>query len=126
MQVTNMQELLINDFLCDNMLLKVIDLNPWYANIVNFMVLGYVPLGENKRKLQAKSRCHLWDDPYLYRVCFDDLLRRCVPTAEGLQIIEKCHVAPYRGHYGVFCTQSKIWQCGFFCPMMYKDTKEFI
>jgi hypothetical protein len=45
--------------------------------------------------------------------------------AEGL-LIEKCHVAPYGGHYGVFRTQAKIWQCGFFWPMMYKDTKEFI
>ena len=86
------------------MLLKVMDSNPWYANIVNFMVIGYVPLGENKKKLQVKSRCHLWDDSYLYRVCSNGLLRRCVPTIEGMQIIEKCHAAPYGGHYGVFRT----------------------
>ena len=90
------------------MLLKVTDTNPWYANIVSFMVLGYVPPVENKRKLQAESRSHLWDDPYLCRVCYDGLLRRCVPTAEGLKIIEKCHAAPYEGHYGVFRTQAKI------------------
>jgi hypothetical protein len=110
MQVTNMQELPINDFLHDNMLLKVTNTNLWYANIMNFMVAGYVPLGENKRKLQVESRRHLWDDPYLYRVCSDGLLRRCVPMVEGLQIIEKCHSAPY----GVFRTQAKIWQYGFF------------
>jgi hypothetical protein len=121
-----MQELPINDFLRDDMLLKVMDTNPWYANIVNFMVSGYVPPGKNRRKLQVESRRHLWDDPYLYKVCSDGLLRRCVPMAERLQIIEKCHVAPYGGHFGVFCTQAKIWQCGFFWPMMYEDTKEFI
>jgi hypothetical protein len=33
-----MQDLLINDFLHDDMLLKVTDFNPWYTNIVNFMV----------------------------------------------------------------------------------------
>jgi hypothetical protein len=49
MPITNMQELPINDFLRDNMLLRVTDSNPWYANIVNFMVLGYVPPGENKK-----------------------------------------------------------------------------
>jgi len=103
-----MQELPINDFLHDDMLLKVTDTNPWYANIMNFMVLGYVPSGENKRKLQAESRRHLWDDPYLYRVCSDGLLRRCVPMVEGLQIIKKCHAALYGGHYGVFRTQAKI------------------
>jgi hypothetical protein len=113
-QVTNMQELPINDFLHDDMLLKVTDFNPWYANIVNYMVSGYVPLGKNRRKLQVKSRCHLWDDPYLYHVCSDGLLRRCMPIAEGLQILERCHATLYGGHYGVFHTQAKIWQCGFF------------
>jgi hypothetical protein len=58
MQVTN-EELPINDFLRDDMLLKVTDSNPWYANIMNFIVLGYVPSGENKRKLQNESRRHL-------------------------------------------------------------------
>ena len=38
------------------MLLKVTDSNPWYANIVNFMVAGYVPPGENKKKLIFESR----------------------------------------------------------------------
>ena len=108
MQVTNMQELPINDILRDDMLLKVTDSNPWYANIMNFMVTCYVPPGENKKKLQTESRRNLWDDPYLYRVCSNGLMRRCVPMAEGIQIIEKCHVAPYGGHYGVLRTQTKI------------------
>ena len=121
-----MQELPINDFLRDDMLLKVMDSNPWYANIINYMVAGYVPPGENRKKLQVKSRRHLWDDPYLYHVYSDGLLRRCMPTAKGLQIIDRCHVALYGGHYRVFRTQAKIWQCGFFWPTMYEDTKEFI
>ena len=75
MQVINLQEPPINDFLCDDMLLKVTDSTPWYANIVNFMVSGYVPPGENKKRLIYESRRHLWDDPYLYRVCSDGLLR---------------------------------------------------
>jgi hypothetical protein len=126
MPATDMQERSINDFLRDDMLLKVMDSNPWYANIVNFMVSGYVPPGENKKKLQIESRHHLWDDPYLYQICADGLLRRCVPTAERMKIIEKCHATPYGGHYGAFRTKAKIWQCGFFWPTMYQDTKEFI
>jgi hypothetical protein len=43
-----------------------------------------------------------------------------------MQIIKKCHAALYGGHYGAFCTQAKIWQCSFFWPTMYEDTKEFI
>ena len=126
MHCTNTQELLINDFLRDDMLMKVTNSTPWYANIVNFMVSGYVPAGENKKKLIYESRLHLWDDPYLYRVCSDGLLRRCVPAAEGTRIIEKCHATPYGGHYGVFRTQAKIWRSGFFWPTMYEDTKDFV
>ena len=46
---TNTQDPPINDFLRDDMLLKVIASHPWYANIVNFMVSGYVPQGRAKR-----------------------------------------------------------------------------
>jgi len=43
--------------------MKVTDSTPWYANIVNFVVAGYVPPGENKKKLIYESRRHLWDAP---------------------------------------------------------------
>ena len=108
------------------MLLKVTGSDPWYANIVNFMVAGYVPLGENKRKLIYGSRLHIWDEPYLFRVCSDGLLRRYVLAEEGIKILERCHSSPYGGHYGVFRTHSKIWQSGFFWPTMYDDIKDFI
>jgi hypothetical protein len=54
------------------------------------------------------------------------LLRRCVPIEERIKIIERCHSSPYGGHYGAFLTYAKIWQCGFFWPTMYEDTREFI
>ena len=88
MQFENSQELPINDLLRDDMLFKVTKSDPWYANIVNFMVAGYVPPGENKRKLIYESRLHIWDEPYLFRVCSDGLLKRCVPVEEGIKIIE--------------------------------------
>jgi hypothetical protein len=82
--------------------------DPWYVDIVNYMVAGYVPPGGYKRKLKYEARCHLWDDPYLYRVCNDGLLRRCVPIVEAMKIIERCHASPYGGHYGAFRTNTKI------------------
>lgn len=44
------------------------DSNMWYANIVNFMVVEYVPRGKNKRWLIYESRRHLWDESGIYRV----------------------------------------------------------
>jgi hypothetical protein len=107
------------------MLFKIIKSNPWYANIINFMVAGYIPPGENKRKLNYESSLHI-DESYLFRVCSDCLLYRCVPVEEGNKIIEPCHSSPYGGNYGAFRSHSKICQSGFFWPTMYEDTRDFI
>jgi hypothetical protein len=55
MQFENPQELPINDSLRDDMLFQISRSDPWYADIVNFMVTGYVPLGGDKRKLIYES-----------------------------------------------------------------------
>ena len=88
MHFENAPKLPINDSLRDDMLFKITKSDPWYANIVNFMVATYVLLGENKRKLIYESGLHIWDEPYLFRVCSDGLPRRCVPVEEGIKIIE--------------------------------------
>jgi hypothetical protein len=47
--------------------------------------------------------------PYLFGVCLDGLLRRCVSVEKGIKIIKKIyHSAPYGGHYGAFHTHAKI------------------
>ena len=102
----------INDYLRDDTLLKVTYSCPWYANIVNYMLVGYVALVEDKRKLKHESRFYLWDDPYLFRVCANGLLWRCVPMVEAMKIIERCQASLYGGHYGAFHTNAKIWQSG--------------
>jgi hypothetical protein len=118
------RQLPINDAMRDDMLYRIARSDPWYADIVNFMVAGYVQPGADKKKLIYESRHHLWDEPYLFRVCSDGLLGRWVPAEEGMKIIEKCHSSPYGGHYGAFRTHAKIWQSGFFWPTMYQDTKD--
>ena len=72
------------------------------------------------------SRFHLWDDPYLLKVCADGLLRHCIPLCETRKILERCHSSPYGGQYGAFRTHAKVWQSGFFWPNMYRDPKEFM
>ena len=119
-------DLPINDYLRDDTLLKVTVSSPWYANLVKFMVIGYIPPGEDKKRLIHLSKFHLWDDPYLYKVCADGLLCRCVPFCETRRILERCHSSPYGGHYGAFRTHAKVWQSGFFWPNMYGDAKEFV
>jgi hypothetical protein len=80
-------ELPINDYERDDTLLKVSTTDPWYANIINYIVAGYIPLGAGKKKIIRDSRLHLWDDPYLYRVCANGLLRRCILVFETSKVL---------------------------------------
>jgi hypothetical protein len=105
LQFEKSTELPINHFMRADTLLKVSPTGPWYANIVNYIVAGYIPLGVDKKKIIRDSRLHLWDDPYLYRVCANGLLRKCIPAFETWKILERCHSSPYGGHYGAFLCQ---------------------
>jgi hypothetical protein len=116
-------ELPINDYMRDDTLLKVSTTDPWYANIVNYIVAGYIPPGADKKKIIRDSRLDLWDDLYLYRVCVDGLLRRCIPAFETWKILERCQSSPYGGHRVAFRTNAKVWQSGFYWPTMYDEAK---
>jgi hypothetical protein len=43
-------ELPINDYVRDYTLLKVSTTDPWYGNIINYIVAGYIPPGADKKK----------------------------------------------------------------------------
>jgi len=67
MHFTNPQEPPIKDSLWDDMLYRINRSDPWYVDIVNFMVSGYVPPEANKKKLIQESRSHiLWGYKPLY------------------------------------------------------------
>jgi hypothetical protein len=126
LQFEESTELPINDYMRDDTLVKVSTTNRRYTNIINYNVVGYIPLGADKKKIIRDSRLHLWDDLYLYRVCADGILRRCIPNFETWKIFECCYSSPYRSHYGAFRTNAKVWQSGFYWPTMYDDVKSFI
>jgi hypothetical protein len=126
LQFEKSAELPINDYMRDDTLLKISTTDPWYANIVNYIVTSYIPPGGAKKKIIRDSRLHVCDNLYLYRVCTDGLLRRCIPTFETWKILERCHSSPYGGHYRAFHTNAKVWQSGFYWPTMYDDAKSFV
>jgi hypothetical protein len=97
LQFEEFAKLPINDYMRDDTLLKVSTTDPWYTNIVNYIVAGYIPPGADKKKIIRDSRLHLYDDLYLYQVCADGQLRRCIPAFETWKILEHCHSSPYGG-----------------------------
>ena len=99
----------------------------WFANMVNFKSTGVVPedFGWHQKKKFFKdvNRC-VWDDPYLFKVGADNLIRRCVTRDEDKNILWHCHNSPYGGHFNGERTTTKVLQSGFYCPTLFKDAHE--
>jgi hypothetical protein len=51
LQFKESAELPINDYMRDDTLLKVSTTDPWYANIINYIVAGYIPPRADKKKI---------------------------------------------------------------------------
>jgi hypothetical protein len=51
LQLKESVKLPINDYMRDDTLLKVSTTDPWYINIVNYIVAGYIPPGADKKKI---------------------------------------------------------------------------
>jgi hypothetical protein len=51
LQFEEAAELSINDYISNDTLLKVSTTDPWYANIVNYIVAGYIPPGADREKI---------------------------------------------------------------------------
>ena len=49
-----------------------------------------------------------WDEPYLYRICADGLIRWCVPNVEMLSVLKSCHSSHVGGHHSGIQTSHKI------------------
>ncbi|CAM8901291.1 unnamed protein product [Rhodiola kirilowii] len=97
---------------------------PWYAPIVNYLVGGTFPPSYSKAqclKLKHDSKYYMWDDPYLWKIGVDQILRRCIPDDEIASVLRFCHEHACGGHFGPRRTSRKILDCGFFWPHVFRD-----
>ncbi|CAN6576333.1 unnamed protein product [Malus baccata var. baccata] len=69
----------------DEQLFAVHFRTPWFADIVNFLVKGVVHPDltfQQKKKFLSDVKHYFWDEPYLFKYCPDQIIRRCIPEAE--------------------------------------------
>ncbi|CAM8959623.1 unnamed protein product [Rhodiola kirilowii] len=100
---------------------------PWYAPIVNYLVGGTFPPSFSKAqcmKLRHDARFYVWDDPYLWKIGVDQLLRRCIPDIEIASVVSFCHEHACGGHFGPRRIARKILDSGFFWPSVFRDSYE--
>jgi len=79
-----------------------------------------------KKKLFNEANQYVWDDPHLFKIGADNLLRRCVTREEAYNILWHCHNSPYGSHFNGERTAAKVLQVGFFLPTLFKDANEYV
>nr|GEY81462.1 reverse transcriptase domain-containing protein [Tanacetum cinerariifolium] len=64
---------------------------------------------QQKQKFFKDARHYFWDDPYLFRTCADQIIRRCVAGKEAIDILNACHSGPTGGDYEANYTTKKVF-----------------
>ncbi|CAN6697901.1 unnamed protein product [Malus baccata var. baccata] len=126
--VHNEESLPIAETFPDEQFLSIKVSAPWYADIVNFLVSKRIPsefTRHQRDKLRHDAWCYMWDDPYLWKFCPDQIIRRCVHNSECHSILSFCHTYACGGHFGTQRTILKVLQCGFYWPSIFKDARTF-
>nr|GEU42998.1 reverse transcriptase domain-containing protein [Tanacetum cinerariifolium] len=70
---------------------------PWFADFVNYHAGNFIVKGmafQQKIKFFKDVKHYFWDDPFLFKIFADQVIRRCVHGKEALNILEACHNGP--------------------------------
>ncbi|XP_062113938.1 uncharacterized protein LOC133824940 [Humulus lupulus] len=109
----------------DEQLLTMQEVIPWYADIVNYLASKELPSDltqAQRNKIKHDARHYIWDEPYHWKHCTDQIIRRCVPESEFCSILAFCHAYSCGGHFGPKRTARKIFDSNFYWPTIFKDS----
>jgi len=101
---------------------------PWFADIVNYLVIGQMPshwTKHDRSKFLAEVKHFFWDDPYLFKYCPDQIIRRCISESDQQNVLSFCHDHACGGHFSSKKTAAKIFQSGFYWPSIFRDAHAY-
>nr|CAN61848.1 hypothetical protein VITISV_016506 [Vitis vinifera] len=104
--------------------LMSIEVALWYSHIANYLVTGEVPSewsAQDKKHFFAKIHAYYWEEPFLFKYCADQIIRKCVPEQEQSGILSHCHDSACGGHFASQKTTMRVVQSGFWWPFLFKD-----
>ncbi|RDX67292.1 Retrovirus-related Pol polyprotein from transposon 17.6, partial [Mucuna pruriens] len=104
----------IQDEFLNEQLLSITMSTPWFADICNFVVAS------------RDAKHYIWDDPYLWRIYNDQIIRRCIPKSEINSALQFCHLAPRGGHHGSTLTARKMLDNSLYWPTIFRDAHQFV
>ncbi|GJX44455.1 reverse transcriptase domain-containing protein [Tanacetum coccineum] len=102
---------------------------PWFADFANYLVGNIIPKGmtyQQKNKFFSDLKHYFWEEPYLFKVCSDGMIRRCISGRETRTILDQCHHGPTGGHYGQNITAKKVLDSRFYWPTIIKEAHTLV
>ncbi|GKA30851.1 reverse transcriptase domain-containing protein [Tanacetum coccineum] len=99
---------------------------PWYADFVNYIVGKVVHPNwtfEKRKRFFSQVKTYFWEEPYAFKLCADNIMRRCVA---GIKILAHCHSRPTGGHHSANVTAKKVYESEFYWPSVFKDANEYV
>ncbi|GKB91133.1 reverse transcriptase domain-containing protein [Tanacetum coccineum] len=102
---------------------------PWFTDFANYLVADIIPKGmtyQQKNKFFSDLKHYFWEEPYLFKVCSDGMIRRCVSGPETRTILDQCHHGPTGGHYGPNITAKNVLDLGFYWPTIIKEAHTLV
>nr|GEY61916.1 reverse transcriptase domain-containing protein [Tanacetum cinerariifolium] len=100
---------------------------PWFADFANYHAGNFVfkgMSGQQKNKFFKDVKHYFWDDPFLFKIYADQVIRKCVYSQEAIDILKACHYGPTGGHHGLNHTAKKVFDSGFYWPTIYRDAQD--
>nr|GEU33259.1 hypothetical protein [Tanacetum cinerariifolium] len=74
-----------------------------------------------KEKKFSDIKHYFWEEPYLFKVCSNDMIKRCTSGPETRTILDQCNHGPTGGHYGSNTTAKKFLDSGFYWLTIIKE-----
>ncbi|GKA83883.1 reverse transcriptase domain-containing protein [Tanacetum coccineum] len=77
---------------------------PWFADYANYHAGNFIVKGmssQQKNKFFKDVKHYFWDDPYLFKICADQMIRRCVAGQEAVDILTACHICEIFDVWGI-------------------------
>ncbi|GJS36778.1 reverse transcriptase domain-containing protein [Tanacetum coccineum] len=81
---------------------------------------------QQKNKFFSDLEHYFWEEPYLFKVCSDGMIRRCISGPETQTILDQCHHGPTGGHYGPNVTAKEVIDSRFYWPTIIKEAHTLV
>nr|GEY87056.1 reverse transcriptase domain-containing protein [Tanacetum cinerariifolium] len=69
----------------------------WFADFANYPAGNFIVKGmssQQKSKFFKDVKQYFWDDPFLFKICVDQVIRRCVHGQEAIDILKAATMDP--------------------------------